>query len=232
MLVSAVDYAFWLRRALRSCVNCGQYSFCIPDTAHIRLLPQLCEDCYSLIEIYALSREVSGYEFKVFSLFSWDQLSDNLLRNLLLGLKGGGPREIYSGLVDRLCLNRLNSASEKEYKNFQVVPAAPRRENFYDHAHALAKGVATTLNAKFCPVLIRNSKIQQKLLSESERRSANVIKNSMKLKCDQSINCEEPVIFVDDIITTGTTALAAFEALGRPKRFEVWVIAHRPRFTV
>jgi len=35
------------------------------------------------------------------------------------------------------------------------------------------------------------------------------------------------VIFVDDVITTGATARAAWLSLGRPERFVVWSLARR-----
>ena len=35
------------------------------------------------------------------------------------------------------------------------------------------------------------------------------------------------VIFVDDVITTGATASAAFKALGEASSFQVWVLAEK-----
>ncbi len=37
------------------------------------------------------------------------------------------------------------------------------------------------------------------------------------------------VVFADDVLTTGSTARAAFKALGKPSGFEVWAIVWRPK---
>lgn len=37
------------------------------------------------------------------------------------------------------------------------------------------------------------------------------------------------IVFVDDLITSGATALAAYRALNSPVDFEVWTIARRPK---
>jgi predicted amidophosphoribosyltransferase len=38
-----------------------------------------------------------------------------------------------------------------------------------------------------------------------------------------------PIVFVDDVITSGATAMAAYMALEDPSRFEVWTLANRPK---
>lgn len=37
------------------------------------------------------------------------------------------------------------------------------------------------------------------------------------------------VHFVDDVLTTGSTALAAWQALGHPRHFTVWSLIYRSR---
>jgi predicted amidophosphoribosyltransferase len=37
------------------------------------------------------------------------------------------------------------------------------------------------------------------------------------------------IVLVDDVMTSGATALAAYMALGDPQLFEVWTIANRPK---
>lgn len=41
--------------------------------------------------------------------------------------------------------------------------------------------------------------------------------------------CRGPFLFADDVITTGSTAIAAYMALGDPSDFEVWTMVNRPR---
>lgn len=36
-------------------------------------------------------------------------------------------------------------------------------------------------------------------------------------------------VFVDDVVTSGATAMAAYMALGDPRRFEAWALAVRPK---
>jgi predicted amidophosphoribosyltransferase len=60
---------------------------------------------------------------------------------------------------------------------------------------------------------------QQKHKSKRERKAVSML-------CEMDFSSKY-VIFIDDIVTTGATALSARQAIGACKGFEVWCLAHR-----
>ena len=84
-----------------------------------------------------------------------------------------------------------------------------------------AQGLAETLMRPWHQCL-------RKLSSEAKKQNRSERRSKMQIRCEcHTTHREERVILVDDIYTTGTTARQSYEALGRPRDFEVWVLAYR-----
>ena len=106
-------------------------------------------------------------------------------------------------------------------KDAVLVPVPSR------HRHNHARGFARELGRwSGCPVIealetVGRADAAQKRLSRSRRRSRRFRSSSVKIKPGLS------VILVDDVITSGATAEAAYRALNKPARFRVWCLADR-----
>ncbi len=101
-----------------------------------------------------------------------------------------------------------------------VFTAAPSRHS-RDHAHHFASGLAAASGAEFVPSafrLVDFSPQKEKSSKERSQRSLLLIR---------PLPAAKTLIFVDDVLSTGSTALAAHQALGNPNDFHVWTLAYR-----
>ena len=75
-------------------------------------------------------------------------------------------------------------------------------------------------------VLRRDDQEEQKTKSLFERK-----RRRMSLREDFSVpwTKKTALIFVDDVVTTGETAHAAYRALEQPKNFEILSLCYRPK---
>ena len=99
-----------------------------------------------------------------------------------------------------------------------------------DHAAAIARGVSIELNAPLARLLKRQHRPSQQSLPASKRRR-NVIKSFSSRRQRLDIT-QKYVILIDDVRTTGSTALAAAKAIRTThKPTSIWlaVLAAAPR---
>lgn len=196
----------------------------------------LCKGCDRILMSHKLKRFVPGYASKTLSLCAWNDQNDQLVRKLVMALKGGGSDAVFLNLATRLVSKRLEQGPERLKSLLSFVPA-PRHPGAKkrDHAEELAFQLAKITGGEYLPVLKRASHDQQKRLNERQRRQ------SMRLALDERRDFIERlhvaqktrcIIFVDDVVTSGSTASSAFDVLGAPKLFEVWTIFFRPRLRV
>lgn len=199
---------------IRACAHCGSMF------SEVNLL---CKTCWS----YADREQNSvpnfrqwDYEFTVFSLYTW--LEQAHLHSLVYGLKGGGLHEAFERLASRFLAQR-NLLSNEEYKSAVIIPAPASVPGSRDHAFEWAAQLEKLSGASLLCPLSRIGHAPQKQLDKRAR-----LEKKMSASNDLDLSRFTKVIFVDDVITSGGTAGAAFVALGRPKQFEVWTISCRP----
>ncbi len=103
-----------------------------------------------------------------------------------------------------------------------VLPPRKKKE---DHAYWWAQALSSWSLASVVDCLeFDGNQKSQKLKSLKERQERKFVRR------DEYDFENAKVIFVDDTITSGGTAQAAFEALNYPDDFEVWTLVSRPQF--
>lgn len=223
---------------LRVCVRCGAYCGLSCVNSDPLKPKQLCQYCWNKLQLKSLKHALGGYSFRVKSLFSWDNDDPKLIRDLIIGMKAGGPKELFTPFAMLLCEQhvKLSRQAKTKYEKYCFVPAPRANGSQPDHAETLAQELARISGGEYCPALKRISAQKQKSKNEKDRKKLaresgfHVAEEwSTPIGKFKNQTRRQLVIFVDDVITTGATAKSAHQALAAPKNYEVWTIAHRPR---
>jgi len=198
---------------LRNCKHCGLGAF------HNQLKPIdfFCKKCWTILE-----REKARENFKIYKspeilvkpLFLWKK-KDSIVSSLIHGLKGGTPEDV----VRKISLEITFRESRR--KDLIIVPVPSSKVGERDHAYQIANIVSQELKVDLWNGLKWEAKsTNQKFLKKSERFENSMIKTSNLPKGKQ-------VILIDDLVTTGATASAAFKAIKSLNQIEVWALACR-----
>ena len=204
---------------LRSCCFCQALSVS-------KISRLFCTNCEKKILVRGVRKSVQN-NLKVYSVFDWWPDAKGVER-LIHSLKGPGPVADFQFLSSVMAWNIL--ASDQFEKELRVVgssdliwvPAPPRVHGAQDHAYrfarALQEGFGGQLGHEW---LYRIDLKEQKSKSKEERG---------RLKLGAHVKAQgQPIVFVDDLLASGATAQAAYQALDRPERFIVFTVAYRPR---
>lgn len=176
----------------------------------------LCRHC--AIELSELQGPVerSGDGLISRSLFGWRPGAQRCFPDLIYALKGtDDPHpwfELAVWMVDRFDKRQVEPP-------IAIVPIPGTPPN---HALGLARALARVIGGKVADVLLPVHRRAQKGLSKGERRAIEFQQRGIGL-----CRLYRAVLIVDDVITTGATAEAAFQALGRPENCEVWCLMDR-----
>ena len=179
----------------------------------------LCTQCCKLIGPPNIeSQQIQGMQ--VYSFYRWTHINHGPLSRLVYALKGGeslSALDIFFteniGLHLKFAIQNLST--------FSLVPSPSKRPGVRDHSLALTEAVAHKIHCPIKNILLREDLSSQRNLSRKERFHR-------RMTLEPGVSCPSQVLFVDDVLTTGSTAKAAYEALGRPKNFKVLCFVERP----
>lgn len=223
---SEKSLSFWLR----SCCVCRLMA---PPVAW------LCSDCWKKLKSFYLSpqdmiREQEGLTHA--RLFDWNKENDFFIRLFLNSLKRGGPSFIFDKLMQDF-LSRIIQVRPLPLKALLIPAPAHPGLYFKDHAFCLGSSFSRLSGLRLKNPLLRLSvsdkadktdKAGVKTQKRKNRRERKKVR--FCLKENSLIKKEESIIFIDDILTTGGTALAAYETSGAPKDFMIFTLAWRSDF--
>lgn len=208
----------------------SQVQVCLSCGANVGIEQTLCRYCLRTIDAQSRSGWNSNYNFKTLSLYEWNDSSRRVVIPTIRKLKGSYNLRLYWWFAERLAQKRFQLFEEKDIwkKNIFFVPAPPRVLNKKDHAWCLANALMRTIGGHLLDVLVRLKTDQQKKNTLPARWSDLNKRMSQKQGFNVSGHDEDLFIFIDDLVTTGATAMAAHMTLGCPKNYEVWTIFNRP----
>ena len=173
---------------------------------------------------------------RVRSLFLWDQTCLEIIPSLIYALKDGGYPNVYLWLARQFIIRNpdIANAGGSLRTLMPVLLPAPGRQQ--DHAETWAWALSQTGRA--CVLRLTDNitqqgpKRSQKSKSRSERRVAQHRLIPGQIEGIESLLKTRPIYFCDDVVTTGSTAMATLKLIDRCLLPEVFCIAYRPRFGV
>lgn len=216
-------YSLWFR----NCCVCGI------SQPPIRWL---CSYCWRQLRSYYLpAKDIirTQEQFAHIRLFDWNSENDFFIRLFLNSLKKGAPDFIFDE-IGRELLHRIIQIQPLE-KNTVLIPApASPKNSIKDHAFCFTASLARISNIPIKNSLLRlffYEEIQQKQKTRLARQNLHFqIMEEAEKPVTKDINPSQHCIFVDDILTTGATATAAWKALGKPRHFKILTLAWRHFF--
>ena len=166
---------------------------------------------------------------------------DDAAAHLIQGWKFNKQRQLERALPGLLSPEQLHTARLQltgSTTGLILVPLpshpARVRERGFDHTRALAKALARAFEANSCPTQVwtgieRWRHTEHQVGADRSQRRAN-LQGAFRLKAGRQV-AGMSFVLVDDVLTTGATAIAAAEPLirGGASRVALLVLAHTPR---
>ena len=197
---------------LRCCAVCGCFS---PPTEW------LCSYCLVFLEkqfLYYTKTYRVQKTLPHLRLFDWDENNHFFMTKFIQSLKGGGQHGIFKQLaLEAFC--RFSQAKCWPKQNLTFVAAAPEYPERKDHAYMFAKYLSEFFKGELLTVLKRESLSSQKVKTKSER-------SKIRFSLTKPIN-RDNIVFVDDVLTTGSTAQNSFKILQPRKSFIICTLAYK-----
>lgn len=214
VIEKVIKFIAWVR----ACGGCGRWKS--------EGIEVFCQSCLrGLFNERRLRCEVielkNGKKIKLHYFYLWCPNNDKLIRQLVYALKGNWSNSAYRSVLSTP--TELNSLVAR-LKGYVIVPSPPPIGVERDHATGLGHYLAGIVGLPIAHALLRETNESQKKLNLSQRR----IKKMKAIKGQKAL---PKVLLVDDVVTSGSTVEAAYEALGQPPRFEVIALAYRAKLT-
>lgn len=189
-------------------MNCGTFIF---------IKSCLCQHCYkALISRFSQTHMQMPLNKKTLSLLNWNPGESDILSKFILKLKCNEQQMWNQLSFDFIQKHKIN------YEENRVLVSLHSTSPNRTHAQDWGFGLSQYLGCEHHTILKKVTKEVQKKKTKNERSQLLLLPI-----VDISYLKHKKVIFVDDVVTTGATLKAAYEALGEPKKFECWAMVTR-----
>ena len=203
----------YLRKYFQACAICNAY---FPPTNW------LCSLCWKALEReYLASHTIYRAEKTLphLRLLDWHEDNGKLVKLFIESLKQGGPHFIFKRLGLEMLSRFINIPLWDKTDSPVFIPAPSRTKTKEDHAFLLAQALCFYFNGELKLLLTRNRN------SPAQRKQSKRERADIQISKEGDTPSNKTFIFVDDVLTTGSTARAAFRSLNKPKNFFIFTLA-------
>lgn len=220
------NFRFWFYRLwIIDCVGCGSL------VVHARGLCLKCE--YKILDRYLASadqiEELEKSDLRFRFLYHWIPGASDVLSKYVYLLKSPMAEPLWHEIA-----RYFISFKELSSQNSIIFIPIPSRKN-RKHSLYFAQALAAQFNGSVVPLLkIDTTDVtEQKAKNKEQRRGISFILNE---EFTEQVRSDQPIVIVDDVITTGASYEAAYNVLKSlrvcPKNIELWTAFRRESMTI
>lgn len=162
--------------------------------------------------------------FRHLRLIDWSSENDSFIRAVLMSLKGPRRSLFFKVLAGEFFMRLQYLPSLKRDCPLTLIPC-PSKSFSKDHGffwtQALSKELNLPVQQALSPLGVHSDQKSKNLFLRGERKFLLTV-NECTLK-------DKNLVFVDDVVTSGATAKAAYQTLGKPASFMVWSLFWRKK---
>ena len=181
----------------RKCINCACQ---INDGI-------LCKTCLKLVQNLSPFAQGVINNYPVYSAFYYEGVIKKLIQSLKFKHNKAISYYLATFLADYIQQILNNKTNELNLEGAIIIPVLTHTKNYnkrgYDNVLLIAENLAKITGYKLNSTALRKTKYTKPMYKLKRKQRLHHIENSFELNVDFNIN--NPVILLDDIVTTGST---------------------------